>query len=320
MCLFPKLIKNPRYKPTKKNGGHVPPCEDQRMLYVPIGCGVCIECMKKKKREWQIRLNEEIKYSKNISFVTLTFSDESLHKLCKKYKTEENNAIATKAVRLMLERYRKQNKKSFKHWLITEMGHENTERIHLHGLIWNLTKEEIKNYWKYGNIWIGEYVNERTINYITKYVTKLDKDHKNYKPIILCSKGIGRIYIENPYSKKHTYQEKNTNENYRLPNGAKTQLPIYYRNYIYNENERQKLWIEKLDKNERYIMGVKYKYNTEEDIKIFNEILENAQNINKKLGYGDNSKEWQKQKYNVTAKKLKLLQWQKKGKELFNKL
>jgi len=37
MCLYPKLIKNPKYKPNKKNGGIVPELKDIRVLAVPIG-------------------------------------------------------------------------------------------------------------------------------------------------------------------------------------------------------------------------------------------------------------------------------------------
>ena len=49
MCLYPRLIKNPKYKPNKKNGGKVNPPLDYRTMYVPIGCGVCMECCKKKQ-------------------------------------------------------------------------------------------------------------------------------------------------------------------------------------------------------------------------------------------------------------------------------
>ena len=61
MCLFPTLIDNPKYKPNKKNEGRVPPCFDERIKKVPIGCGQCMECRKKKSREWTARLMEEIK-------------------------------------------------------------------------------------------------------------------------------------------------------------------------------------------------------------------------------------------------------------------
>ena len=34
-------------------------------------------------------------------------------------------------------------------------------------------------------------------------------------------------------------------------------MPIYYRNKIYSEEEREKLWIQKLNSNTRYILGEK---------------------------------------------------------------
>ena len=46
---------------------------------------------------------------------------------------------------------------------------------------------------------------------------------------------------------KNKYQEDKTDETYRLPNGAKSALPIYYKNKIYTDEEKQKLWLNKLD-------------------------------------------------------------------------
>lgn len=324
MCLYPKLIRNPKYLPNKKNRYCVPSVADSRTLFVPIGCGVCIECCKKKAREWQVRLNEELKVNKNSYFVTLTFDEKELEKLCTEKKQYESNYIASVAIRRFLERYRKKNKKSIKHWLVTELGQDKTERIHLHGIIWGNDIEEIKSHWKYGIFDIGKYCNSQTISYIVKYITKIDKKHKNFKPQIFCSKGIGRNYIENPFSTKNKYNENGTNENYRLSNGQKIALPIYYRNYIYTEEEREKLWLEKLDKQERWVMGQKIKINDENGIKSYNEILKNAQEKNKKLGYGDDSQKWKKEKYNVTNHHINKLTKEKKYQEeknkLFNKL
>ena len=85
-----------------------------------------------------------------------------------------------------------------KHFLITELGHNGTERIHLHGILFTNEKTEIiQNIWKYGIIWIGQYTNEKTINYIMKYITKVDEDHKGFKAVILTSAGIGKQYTEN---------------------------------------------------------------------------------------------------------------------------
>ena len=76
MCLFPRLIDNPKYKATKKNGGVIPPFHDKRVLKIPIGCNKCIECRKKKSRDWSVRLMEELQNNnKKGYFVTLTFID-----------------------------------------------------------------------------------------------------------------------------------------------------------------------------------------------------------------------------------------------------
>lgn len=164
MCLYPKIIKNKKYQSNKKNGGILPAITDKRVVYVPVGCGKCMECMKKKSREWQVRVSEEIRHDKTGVFVTLTFDEENLKNLREKIKIEQNenkiedNEIARIATRLFLERWRKKYKKSVKHWLVTELGHNGTERIHMHGIIWTKNKEEIERIWKYGIVWIGEYV------------------------------------------------------------------------------------------------------------------------------------------------------------------
>ena len=127
MCLYPKLIKNKKYLPNKKNKGKVPTPPDERVLWVPVGCGKCIECMKQKARAWQVRMLEEIKVSKNGKFVTLSFSNEDFLKLADevKIKSEKHifeNEVATLAMRRILERWRKETKKSIRHWCVTFVG------------------------------------------------------------------------------------------------------------------------------------------------------------------------------------------------------
>ena len=76
MCLYPKLIKNKRYCSTKKNGGTVPNCPDERLRYVTAACGKCYECRKQKARAWLVRMSEELRQNPNALFVTLTIPDE----------------------------------------------------------------------------------------------------------------------------------------------------------------------------------------------------------------------------------------------------
>lgn len=306
MCLFPKLIYNRKYKANKKNNGLIPQLTDERVRYVAVGCGRCEQCLKKKAREWQVRLSEELKVNNSGKFVTLTFSNESLIKLCRNYNITESNAVATIAVKLFLGRWRKKFKNSVKHWLITEMGHENTERIHLHGLLFtNENEETIRERWEYGNIYIGDYVNEKTINYIIKYCSKIDDKHKNFIPKILTSPGIGKSYISTFNAKKNTFKGINTNEAYKLQSGYKVALPIYYRNKLYNDEERENLWINKLDDNVRYLNGIKYHCNNEDEEIAFLNSLEYQQKLNNRKGYGNDSDEWKKEKYNITLNMLK---------------
>ena len=109
---------NKKYITNKKNNGNIPNIKDERTRYVPIGCGVCIECLKQKANQWNIRLNEEYKSNNIAQFVTLTFSEEKIKELSEKYTKlntgiltdpHQNNELAIFAVRYFLERWRKKH-------------------------------------------------------------------------------------------------------------------------------------------------------------------------------------------------------------------
>lgn len=290
MCLYPIFIKNRKYLPNKKNGGVIPKISDYRTEYVPVGCGECIECRKQKARAWQVRLTQEIKTDASAVFATLTFSEEELAKLHEEAGADVN-AVAKLAVKRWRERVRKKLHRSPKHWFITELGHEGTERIHLHGLVWGLgetcAEDLLTNHWRYGYSDAGLYVNQRTINYIIKYCTKVDSDHENYKPVVLCSPGIGKTYVNSRDAQNNRYLgDQQTNETYRLPNGSRINLPIYYRNAIYSEEEREKLWIEKLNKKERFVLGSSITIKTRKDFERFKNMQQVAREKNARLGYG----------------------------------
>lgn len=291
MCLHTKLMRNPKYIPNKKNNGKPPKCDDERKLYVPVSCGNCIECRKKKQREWQVRLGNEIENDKTGKFITLTFSEKALNELTKG-RMMDANEVATIAVRKFLERWRKKYKKSVKHWFITELGHTGTERIHLHGIIFtDKTEEEIIDRWQYGRIHIGYECSMKTVNYLIKYVTKTDNDHKGFKGKILPSPGIGKNYLSKWDAKNNKYAGEKTKEWIKLPNGAKTAMPTYYRNKIYTEEEREKLWIEKLEKGITYVMGQKIRNaNTKEGEKEYWEAIKHARKISIELGFGDGTR------------------------------
>ena len=101
MCLYPRLIPNPKYRTSKKRGYYKPSPHDARLNYVPVACGKCYECRKKKVREWRIRLAEETRQNPNALFVTLTITDEWYLKIKKKYNLKNEEECIKKMIRLL---------------------------------------------------------------------------------------------------------------------------------------------------------------------------------------------------------------------------
>lgn len=332
---------NKKYTVTKKNGGCVPVMPiigkdenghaiyDERIAKVQIPCGNCIECRQQKAREWQVRMNEEIKEHKYNYFITLTFSPEGLEEIfVKSGMKTQCNALAGYAIRHHLELWRKKNKCQLKHWYITELGHEGTERIHAHGIIFSDKKLEFKQvpgeikgmcnweYWRYGHVFVGEYCSERSINYIVKYINKIDEVNKTFRNEIFCSPGIGKAYIEKEVAKSYKYRPKESKDFYTLPNGSKVKLPTYYKNKFYNEEEREKIWRETMDRKETYIMGTRYTDRTC-DTRTIGKVIDKQQEVNKFLGYGDSSNAWRKKEQNIT---LRMIRRQEIRQQLYEKL
>ena len=82
-------------------------------------------------------------------------------------------------------------------------------------------------------------------------------------------------------------------------------LPIYYRNKIYTEDEREKLWIQKLNKEIRYVLGEKIDVSKKEGQNKYMRKLKAAQNLNTLLGYSNNEFEQKRQEnYNRHCKQL----------------
>ena len=55
---------------------------------------------------------------------------------------------------------------------------------------------------------------------------KVDLDHPKFKGKVLCSAGIGNGYEKSINAKNNKFKGADTNETYRLPNGAKTKSSL----------------------------------------------------------------------------------------------
>ena len=95
--------------------------------YLEVPCGYCHSCQKSYNNQYRIRLLYELrKYpSGTCLFVTLTFDDDNL----KKFSKDTN-----KAVRLFLDRLRKDYGKQIRHWFVCEFG-TLYGRPHYHGIL-----------------------------------------------------------------------------------------------------------------------------------------------------------------------------------------
>lgn len=300
MCLYPKIIRNPRYRISNNNYICDRVAKDERLEYIELPCGFCIECRRKKAREWNIRLKEELQYCK-AQMVTLTFSEENLNDLVEEFG-EECNGVAYRALRRFCERYRKIYKVGLRHFVVTELGHTGTERIHMHGILFYdknsdikpLTKEELSKLWKYGFVHIGDYCNEKSINYIIKYILKQDSDHPGYQQKIYSSKNIG--YRENSeISRRCKWRGKETIDTIiDKKSGRKIILPMYYKRKLWTDEQREDYRLWKLDENVIYLGGNIYNKDeiSQEEIK---NITLNLRSVSDALGYI----QYEKKPYNV---------------------
>lgn len=326
MCINKKLIANRKFTVTKKNGGNVPVCRDKRQLNVWIPCGQCYICRKKKAREWRMRITEDIKVNKNAKIVTLTFNTESLKKIantwCKGYTGYNlDNEICRQAVKHFRERWRKKYKRSPRHWLITELGHGETEHVHMHGIIWQDERyrletnllDEVEKIWGYGYVGKGKinhetgkienYVNAKTANYFTKYVNKIDEQHKEYKQIILTSSGIGKNYIESIKARDNVYKGGKTNQTYTIDTGGVLPLAEYFRRKMFTDEQREAMTTAYLDSGVMYIAGKEYRTDIGDDR--INMIYKTLQAKNARMGYGDGSKNYERRRLeNIRRKKI----------------
>lgn len=275
MCYLKKRIRNPKYLPNKKNNFNPPVCTDERKRYIEIECGECPECRKKKRREWSIRISEELKNNRSAVFFTGTLSPKRMSELERKYDTKEKNEIITKECRLFLERIRKRTKKSIKHWAVTETGEKNG-RVHIHMICFSQTLDKWKltnllwDAWTAGYKYYGKYCNSKTAYYITKYMLKENKADKDFRPKILTSKGIGAAYCFKESSKqRHAYVKKTpevrTIETYLTDKWTEIALPKYYKMKLWEEDVRDQLFTEKLDDEITWIGKESYSIRTEEE-------------------------------------------------------
>lgn len=257
MCLYPIKIPNPMFV---RHGGELSPHYDTRLMekefsefelkgfkrkdlsrydtHIIVPCRRCHECLRSDAQQWRFRLEQESKkYSPSSRhiFVTLTFNDH--------YYDYNNPTDISRYLREFSDTLYLRFGRRLRHWYVTELG-EKRHRLHLHGIIYDFPRitengYELKgkllnswfedNLWKFGFVWIG-YVDNRTFNYVTKYITKPQKTDWYHKPRVFCSPRLGSddsLVLDKLKSLSLT-----TGDFLYAKNGKSRFLPKYYRNQL----------------------------------------------------------------------------------------
>lgn len=227
MCLTPIRIKG------KKNENGI--IRIQGHAIVP--CGKCPKCKLKRANAWIFRLLQEEKVHQNALFVTLTYSNENVPITPKGFMT-----LVKRDYQLFMKRLRyNTGNKKIKYYACGEYG-TTTWRPHYHAIMYDVTHEQIEKAWTLGHIYVGT-VTGASIGYTTKYICKdkrvpLHGNDDRIPEFSLMSQRLGKNYITPAKTKWHI---ENNASYVVVEGGYKQPLPRYYRNFIFNEDQKQKI-------------------------------------------------------------------------------
>lgn len=230
-----------------------------------VPCGRCVPCLERKRNDWSLRLSEEMRHCTTAVFLTLTYNDESL-------PYSEDSGLPT-LVKSHLQLFLKQLRNYLKQGIQTtnhfgksvktpksdvkliyfaqgEYG-TNKDRPHYHMILFNFPSNcqfLIEKAWYHGFVHFGE-CNNATIHYTTKYmITKYDSDFDFVqKPFALMSKGIGKNYVE----RNGEWHKKNLVPTITKVGGSKYPLPRYFKDKIFNPDEKMKISAKNISYSER---------------------------------------------------------------------
>lgn len=222
-------------------------------LLVP--CGKCPICHSNRKKDWQFRLQQELKQSETAHFITLTYDDDhikrsdtgqhTLHKpdvqkFLKRIRINQDRAN----IKSILKQYKwktveeaKELIKEFskiRFFLVGEYG-THTFRPHYHGIFFNIQDNILKNteeIWKHGTVDIGT-VTPQSINYVTSYCINPQRKLKVKEPeFALMSRrpGIGANYLKNK-----NYHVQNGETNVKNEEGNHQRLPQFYKDKFFTK-------------------------------------------------------------------------------------
>lgn len=138
---------------------------------IPVPCGKCPECLKRRVSAWSFRLMQEDKRSTSSHFVTLTYDTAHVPISKNGYMS-----VSMTDVQNFMKRLRKlvildKDQLPLKYYVCAEYGGK-TNRPHYHMIIFNLPSAGlIDKCWQLGSVHYGQ-VTGASVGYTLKYINK----------------------------------------------------------------------------------------------------------------------------------------------------
>lgn len=209
---------------------------------VPVGCGKCPSCKKRRVDGWVFRLLQEEKISQTSHFITLTYDTRFVPITKNGFMTLRKEDF---------QNYMKRLRKlcpdaKLKYYAVGEYGSQ-TKRPHYHAIIFNVPDTQLfvdawfLNGQQIGSVHVGA-VSGDSIAYCMKYI---DKPHTRMmhgrddreKEFPLMSKKLGANYLTDEMV---AYHQSDLTRLYATKEGGhRVALPRYYRNKIYSEDQQK---------------------------------------------------------------------------------
>lgn len=226
-CMFPYHVDNPL--PTSQ--------EDTK---IPVPCGRCPECLKRRSTQWGFRLQREEERSDSALFVTLTY-DSLYIPLTKNGFMTLRLTDVQKFFKRLRELHKLHSKSKIRYYYAGEYG-STRRRPHYHIILFNATPFDVAKAWcdpitrqPIGQIDIGT-VSGASIAYTVKYINKgrwqpLHKNDDRTPEFSCMSKGLGKSYLS---EKTVAYHRNDLSRAFIVvQDGLKMALPRYYKNKIF---------------------------------------------------------------------------------------
>lgn len=218
-CMYPYMVERKLY-------------HNQTDKYVPVPCGKCPNCLKRRLASWSFRLEMESLRWTVQHFITLTYDNDHV-------PITDNTFLSLKKkdVQDFFKRLRKRSGK-LRYYVCGEYG-TNTKRPHYHAIIFGnatLMETDIIRSWPHGDVYFGK-VEAGSIRYTVQYLDKgawtpahsRDDREPEYSSM---SQGIGsnwlteaqvKSFLADP-SKGYIYDRE----------GRKIAIPSYYKKRMYD--------------------------------------------------------------------------------------